>query len=1465
MRILRRIIAALFLPVVLLVPTVIGTVAAIVFTPPGHALLARIATKWITGAVAGGVEIGEIRGDIWEHVELDRVVIRDAAGGVVLSSPHIEASYVLPELLARRLVFHDVRADSLILHLVRLRAGRWNYEQVFHIGEGPDDGKPPPHVAFNRLQVTNAFVQVDVPTTPGPPNEPASRNAKAPTQPRIDTTADGVVRVYTFSGLNATIPLLRLSTPRRDPILADIAAMRMTLTDPQLTITQLAGRIITGADTLRFKFDSASLPSSRLIGGGAVRWPHDTILSDFTLDAPRVALRDLWWIQPDLPDWQGRGHIIAMSFGSSRTDYRLDDLVLGSGTAGLTGKVTLQVQSRRGLGLRNLDMQLRNTPIDLLRPFVDTLPVSGALTGHLLIDGFLDSLRLGGDLVFADALVAGSPSSHLRVDGTIHFGGDAGAVFQQFRLNQSTVALGTVHHLVPSVLITGAFHLTGELNGAWQNADFLGTAEHAAPDSSLSRMIGRVRLDSRHDVLGLALDADFDELSFDALRSGYPDLSSRGGLTGHVVANGNLDSLDIAANLTGEIGTFTANGRVKINAPNYGADSLVVVMQRLDAEAVLGHGTSTALNGRVTVTGTVDSGASPRGTLNVAFDRSRVGGATVDAITGIVRADHGMLMVDTGTVIWSAGRVDAHGTIGWAAPDSGTLTVQAVATSLAPFDSLVRAVTAIAADSVQPHHFDGQGRASLAVSGSLDAMNVSGTVTGTQLILDSWHASSIDAKLRADSLGARGLSVEATLDTAGSDAHVADKLFVVASGKPDSLRFGASVEMTALDGTAGGTWRRDSTASSVALDSLSLAFPHQRWRLATPTRVLLKHGQLSLSDTLRLMSTDGSGTVRISGSVPGDAPGALDANVTGLDLLDVFGVLQRDTTALDGWGSLDLHLAGTRDAPTIKGNVVVISPVYGDLHAPSLQATFDYAALRLRSNVSLWKTGQKVFDATVSLPLDLALAGRTTRKLDGPLQIAGTADSVDLVILAALIPSIEKPTGLFSLDVKGNGTWAAPGLVGQVSIYDGGMFLPSLNVRYSPINGIARFSGDSLAIDSLLIGSESGRLSVNGGIRFVRLAQPTLNLRMNAQDFLAIEAPNFLTLRATGNVRLDGPVLQPVLTGDDVLLSRSVVYFGDLITKNVIDLEDPKNATLIDLTDLQRQQLRTEFSNRFLDSLRINAVHVRIGSEVWLRSAEANIQVQGELQVDKTRKVYALTGNLDTPRGTYTLRIGPINSDFTVDQGTVTYYGGTNLDALLNIQAHHQVRTLDGDDFNVVAAITGSIQLPKVDLSSPGRSLSDRDLASYVLFGQSEVQLTSSQSGNGGAANAALAALTGALAAEMQRAFLNNGSKSLTSLTIRPGLTPGSSSSSAATQLAAGLQFGRRWFVTFDAGLCFTQGSSLQKRNFGASLEYRISREWRLQAAAEPVQTCATNRAADVFTTLSRYQFGGNLLWQRDY
>ena len=74
--------------------------------------------------------------------------------------------------------------------------------------------------------------------------------------------------------------------------------------------------------------------------------------------------------------------------------------------------------------------------------------------------------------------------------------------------------------------------------------------------------------------------------------------------------------------------------------------------------------------------------------------------------------------------------------------------------------------------------------------------------------------------------------------------------------------------------------------------------------------------------------------------------------------------------------------------------------------------------------------------------------------------------------------------------------------------------------------------------------------------------------------------------------------------------------------------------------------------------------------------------------------------------------------------------------------------------------------------------------------------------------------------------------------------------------------------MTANAGFCLggDAANQLSAKNFGASLEYRFAANWRVQASAEPVATCATNRLTDAFNTIARrYQFGADLLWEREY
>ena len=126
-------------------------------------------------------------------------------------------------------------------------------------------------------------------------------------------------------------------------------------------------------------------------------------------------------------------------------------------------------------------------------------------------------------------------------------------------------------------------------------------------------------------------------------------------------------------------------------------------------------------------------------------------------------------------------------------------------------------------------------------------------------------------------------------------------------------------------------------------------------------------------------------------------------------------------------------------------------------------------------------------------------------------------------------------------------------------------------------------------------------------------------------------------------------------------------------------------------------------------------------------------------------------------------------------------------------------------------------------------------------------------------------ALMGVFSSEVERAAMDGLGMDL--FEIRPALAPGATSL-GFTRFAAGWQLGNRWFVTLNAGLCLSgaRAGGVTARNFGASIEYRLAREWKLQASAEPVQQCFSNQLSEAFlTTAPRYQLGGDLFWERQY
>jgi translocation and assembly module TamB len=420
------------------------------------------------------------------------------------------------------------------------------------------------------------------------------------------------------------------------------------------------------------------------------------------------------------------------------------------------------------------------------------------------------------------------------------------------------------------------------------------------------------------------------------------------------------------------------------------------------------------------------------------------------------------------------------------------------------------------------------------------------------------------------------------------------------------------------------------------------------------------------------------------------------------------------------------------------------------------------------------------------------------------------------------------------------------------------MNVPGLGVQFGSVSGGAVLQGDSVLLRDVRITSGGGDLAVGGAIRLEDLSRPLFSLDLRASQFLAMDVRNFLTLTGTGDLRLRGPLLGATLTGN-LTANSGVLYFADLVSKRVIDLDDPTIADLVDSTLIREEDLGAKFQNRFLDSLRIEDLRIAIGSDVWLRSAEANIQLDGEARVSKVGSEYQPIGTLQAPRGSYTLKVGLITRDFTVTRGEVRYIG--NLDAVLDIEARHTVRSVRGEEIPVIASIEGTLYAPKLRLESTLRPpISETDLVSYLITGYPANEATAIGGANTLATG--LAYFSSALGSELERTLIQDLGVPIDLIEIRPGTA--SAGSISPTQLAAGWQLGRKTFVTFNAGFC-PDFSQISARNLGAGLEFRFSKEWRLQSAVEPtIQRCGSG-AVIPLDSRNRYQIGTDILWEREF
>src|SRR6202165_5284585 len=237
------------------------------------------------------------------------------------------------------------------------------------------------------------------------------------------------------------------------------------------------------------------------------------------------------------------------------------------------GRVTAYSAADSGLvALRQGDLVARDLSLELARPYLDTLPFAGRLTGRTIVDGPMSALKIETEWAFRDSLVSGWPETQIHGKGEVNVAGK-NLAFQPFEVAAAQVDLGTVRRLVPAFDLNGELDATGTLTGTLKNARFSGTLRHQDGARPPSIVRGVVALDSRSAILGVFADVHTDSLSLEGVTGNVRGFPLRGMLAGTIQMDGNLAALETHADLamTGGGGSVRGGGRLLLGAPAYGA------------------------------------------------------------------------------------------------------------------------------------------------------------------------------------------------------------------------------------------------------------------------------------------------------------------------------------------------------------------------------------------------------------------------------------------------------------------------------------------------------------------------------------------------------------------------------------------------------------------------------------------------------------------------------------------------------------------------------------------------------------------------------------------------------------------------------------------------------------------------------------------------------------------------------
>ena len=1208
-----------------------------------------------------------------------------------------------------------------------------------------------------------------------------------------------------------------------------------------------------------------------------------------TVTADTLAFADLAPFVPNLPSTGGGRLQLTMNTdgGSSPTEYAVSEADLRTTRSVVRGGVTIELSESNDLTIRAAALDLAPLHTELLNVLArGALPpeLRGGLTGRVVVRGGARGAVRVDTLVarYTDEAEPGS-ASRVTARGVLTLGMTGRISFSRLAVAVDPVDARTIVRIVPSLApLSGRLVGRVTLDSTFEHLRFSDAdLQYAEGTAAPLRVTGSGRI-----VLGAVprfdLTLNAQPFSPAAVAQSYPALATLPTIEGHVEVRGSAQDLTFATTTSSPAGSASLVGR-------YTNDALGVAIRATgkvhDVDPRSASGRADVPAGKLAADVNVDLAGKDFKTLRGSAALTNLGGTvsglTIDSSLARLALTDTRVVAESVVVATSAGAVSVRGALGLHGDVRDTLLVTALA-SLANLAPLLRALGVV--DSVTPDSvgtptsvldsLGGTVTARARLVGSLDSLDTDGEVVADSVTSPfanatrahaTWSIVGLrstprgQASFQADSLAASGVHFASASVSARSDDGETWRLTL---GTAAADRPGGQVKASVA---------RQGDTLTVDIDSLVARIPGTDLQLIRPTRFRRAGSGTIVLDTLQLRGTRGavitaSGVYHDTGSVaalldlanaPAFLPGPGGAGDSVRVLLDAA-----------------VRLDGTAQRPRATADVRAHVAEDDSLPIDSVVAHLAYADSRAQATLDAYARTRSVLSGRVDGPMQLSLSPFKAALLDEPVTGQISVDSLYLPDISRIVPGARLTAGVLRTQLTLSGTTKQPRAVGTLSLAGGAALIEAVGVQVHDANASLQLATDRITIEKVDVRAgkdPEGRAELTGTVALADSGRVELHLRTASLPVMRL--PETADLDVTSDLQLVGPYARPTLSGR-ITVDRGVLRLPDMGRAGVVGVDDTAFVQLVDSLAPARME---RAASTPLERFTIGDVQVVMGPNVWLRSAEASVQLGGSIGVEEAAPgpgveagQMALRGRLVTQRGNYRLNIGAFTRSFELEQGSVQFTGEPELNPRLDINALYSregsndvTATSSGRAPKVRAHLGGTLERPVLTLSSAGSKLTQAELMSYLVTGQVNSAL-------GGAVDESVitselvASATGALA---QR--LAGGMFDVVNVTAGSTNDPNDNRSTAAdafssSRLGVGKQLSDRVFLKVDAGLCALTGGASSAdlgQTLGVSLDYRFRRGVHGSVSSAPSTNGATcaNQASGRGTALTPRQWGVDL------